>query len=222
MSSKNHLKNLIVNYNRRLEKLREQQALYGMSVDPKILIEIEDIEAQIESLQAELKRGESQPEPTLQIGPATPDESEELRPPKGESSMEPTMIATAVVAILSSYLAKAGEAAAEKAGVAAWHKATEIYQTIKARFVQEEDNYPAQTLKQFEERPASRKSALKEVLEELLNQDVEFAQSLTQLLKEVDKSGGKTVFNVNVFGGQVGEVINIDKLEGGLTINKKD
>jgi hypothetical protein len=42
---------LIYLHNRRLQKLREQVALYGISVDPRILMEIEDIEKQIAQLQ---------------------------------------------------------------------------------------------------------------------------------------------------------------------------
>jgi hypothetical protein len=38
-----HIKKLITNKNRRLQKLQEMEALYGLSVDPQILIEIEDI-----------------------------------------------------------------------------------------------------------------------------------------------------------------------------------
>lgn len=55
MSSKDDLKNLIIKHNRRLFKLKEQIAVSGMSVDPKILIEAEDIEAEIQDLQAELE-----------------------------------------------------------------------------------------------------------------------------------------------------------------------
>jgi SOS regulatory protein LexA len=54
MSHKDHLKNLIVNHNRRLQKLKELQALQGYSVDPAILLEIEDIEAKIVELKREL------------------------------------------------------------------------------------------------------------------------------------------------------------------------
>jgi hypothetical protein len=55
MSRKDDIKKLILNHNRRLQILREQKAIEGRSVDPKILIEIEDIVAEIDSLQAELK-----------------------------------------------------------------------------------------------------------------------------------------------------------------------
>lgn len=55
MTLKDDVKKLIAIYSRRLQKLKEQQALFGISVDPRILIEIEDIEAKIEDLQSELK-----------------------------------------------------------------------------------------------------------------------------------------------------------------------
>jgi hypothetical protein len=55
MPTKDDLKKLIFNHNRRLQKLKEQQALEGPGVDPKILIQIEDIEAEIKNLQAALE-----------------------------------------------------------------------------------------------------------------------------------------------------------------------
>lgn len=54
MSREDDLKELIVQHKRRLQKLREQQAREGISADPKIFIEIEDIEVTIAALQAEL------------------------------------------------------------------------------------------------------------------------------------------------------------------------
>ncbi|MCB0180218.1 MAG: hypothetical protein KDI62_18450 [Anaerolineae bacterium] len=53
------MKKLIIIYKRRLQKLRETAALEGRSVDPEILIEIEDIEKKIEKLQEDLKTLES-------------------------------------------------------------------------------------------------------------------------------------------------------------------
>jgi len=55
MPKLDEIEKLITNYNRRLQKLKEQKALYGISVDPKIPLEIEDIEAEIAELQAELQ-----------------------------------------------------------------------------------------------------------------------------------------------------------------------
>jgi hypothetical protein len=54
MSSKDDVRRLIINYTRRLQKLKEQKAIEGISSDPKILIEIEDIETEIEILQKRL------------------------------------------------------------------------------------------------------------------------------------------------------------------------
>jgi len=56
MSAKNDLKKLIANHRRRLQKLKERQALEGLSVDPTVLIEIEDIEARLLELQRDLSR----------------------------------------------------------------------------------------------------------------------------------------------------------------------
>lgn len=62
MSRLNDLQRLIHNHNLRLQKLKEQQALYGISADPHLLVEIEDIETQIEQLQIELKTTEKEKE----------------------------------------------------------------------------------------------------------------------------------------------------------------
>ena len=49
------IERLIKQNQRRLVKLKEQKALSGMSVDPRVIIEIEDIEKEIEKLQADLE-----------------------------------------------------------------------------------------------------------------------------------------------------------------------
>lgn len=54
MSHENDIKELIKLHHRRLQELKKQQAMYGISADPRIPVEIEEIEAQIEKLQAEL------------------------------------------------------------------------------------------------------------------------------------------------------------------------
>ncbi|MCK6624216.1 MAG: 50S ribosome-binding GTPase [Anaerolineae bacterium] len=55
MSRQNHIKQLIINNTRRLQKLKEQQALYGNHVYAGLFLEIENIESEIEQLQIELK-----------------------------------------------------------------------------------------------------------------------------------------------------------------------
>ena len=55
MIRKSYIKKFLLTYNRRLQKLKEQEAFYGRSIEPGILLEIEDIETKIEALREELK-----------------------------------------------------------------------------------------------------------------------------------------------------------------------
>jgi hypothetical protein len=54
MSRQDEINKLICIHNRRLQILKEQKAVQGGSVDPKIIIEIEDIEAELGNLKAEI------------------------------------------------------------------------------------------------------------------------------------------------------------------------
>ena len=57
MSQQDELRRLIGIRKRRLQKLNERLAFEGSSTDPKIAMEIEDIEAEIEALQTQLAEG---------------------------------------------------------------------------------------------------------------------------------------------------------------------
>jgi hypothetical protein len=133
--------------------------------------------------------------------------------------MDISAISAAVVALLSPYLAKAGEEVAKQASTAAWKKLAEIHQMIKARFKKEKDDFPAKTLEQFEKNPEKRKGALQDVLVEILEKDPDLATSLLNLLKETEKADPG--FITQVFGGEVGEIFNISKVEGGIKIDKR-
>jgi hypothetical protein len=61
MPRRDDIQKLIMLYNRRLQKLREEEALKGINTPPETLIQIEDIEAKLAGLQAELERAPSQP-----------------------------------------------------------------------------------------------------------------------------------------------------------------
>jgi hypothetical protein len=54
LSTKEDLQNLLQNHQRRLQVLKEQQALMGIQTPPAILIEIQDIETKIDELQVSL------------------------------------------------------------------------------------------------------------------------------------------------------------------------
>ncbi len=59
MTRQNDIKNLIRSHSRRLQKLKEQQAAYGLETSPQILIEIEDIEVELKQLQSDLDNPDS-------------------------------------------------------------------------------------------------------------------------------------------------------------------
>ncbi len=67
MSRKTDLQQLIINHTRRLQKLKEQQALKGHDAEPALLIEVEDVEAQLERLQTELVSLANEPELMLTL-----------------------------------------------------------------------------------------------------------------------------------------------------------
>ena len=56
MSHENDHKKLIYKHHRRLQKLKEKEAILGLNTPPEILIEIEEIEAKIAELESELER----------------------------------------------------------------------------------------------------------------------------------------------------------------------
>jgi hypothetical protein len=59
MTRQDQVRELIDIYERRLQELKKKQAMEGLSGDPKISLEIEDIEAEIEKLKTELAKPES-------------------------------------------------------------------------------------------------------------------------------------------------------------------
>ncbi len=54
MSRKDEIQRLINHHSRRLQKLKEQQAIQGLNVHPQILMEIEDIQEEIQQLRIDL------------------------------------------------------------------------------------------------------------------------------------------------------------------------
>lgn len=59
MSRQTDIQKLITIYSRRLQKLREQEALYGLNTAPEIQLEIETIEDKLERLQTTLENCDS-------------------------------------------------------------------------------------------------------------------------------------------------------------------
>jgi hypothetical protein len=61
------IQNLMVNYSRQLQKLKEQEALLGLTTPPAILLQIEDVEAKLEALQKASQNVKGNSEPTFSI-----------------------------------------------------------------------------------------------------------------------------------------------------------
>lgn len=66
MTSRNNIAILIETYNRRLQKLKEKKASFGLDVPVHILTEIEDIEEEIHRLNGELKEVQNELKPAPQ------------------------------------------------------------------------------------------------------------------------------------------------------------
>jgi hypothetical protein len=99
--------------------------------------------------------------------------------------MEPvTALATAVISILSPYLAKGAEEFMKAAGKDAYDKAKKILTTLKARWAGDEE--ARDQLARFEEKPERYQPVLEDILQEKLAQDKELVGELTQLLNEMD------------------------------------
>jgi hypothetical protein len=154
--------------------------------------------------------------------PSAPRAERPSRAQPGRSSLplDHSATARAVVAILLHYMEDgvAGlDAGVEDAGS---QTAAEIHRLVRARFDEELDGFYAQTLRRFEKKPDRRKGALQEALAEILESDREFARSLNALLQEADEASADAVFNVAIYGAQVGEIINIGELDGHLIIQE--
>lgn len=135
--------------------------------------------------------------------------------------MDPSgSLAASVVAVLSPYLAKAGEEFAKVAGAAAANKFGALYQFLKTRFKKK----PAakEALVDLEANPENEdaKAALRRQLTKQMDADNTFIETLQKLLDEIDQDKESHTFLTQVYGGEVDQIINAHHIE---TINyKKD
>lgn len=99
--------------------------------------------------------------------------------------MDPFMLATQVIAILSPFIAKASEAVATKAGDALFEQGKRLYEAIHARFAQEapvDGGKASQALDNFVKDPDNA-SVVETKLLRLLQTDSNFASTLSQIIK---------------------------------------
>lgn len=134
--------------------------------------------------------------------------------------MNLVLIATSAVQLLAPYLVKVGEGTAQKAGEAIWEKTKTLYQTIRHKFSTDKDDYAQQTLQRLEEQPSAepRQRGLVDVLVEKAHTDPEFAQELNRLVQDTTQGKDVGQFLTQVYGGEVGKIININQASN-FTIN---
>ncbi len=70
MPQANDIKELITTHARRLQELKKKQAAYGLSADPSLALEIENVEAEIQKLRKQLGTDCTDQPPYLKRGPA--------------------------------------------------------------------------------------------------------------------------------------------------------
>ena len=139
--------------------------------------------------------------------------------------MDPLSLAV----IAAPFVAKGAEAFSKTAGDKLGAKAGELCQAVINKF--KGDTYAEQTLARAQEKPEAegRQSALKEVLAEKMEEDPDFAKKVQKLVEELQKGGGRTIFDqhgqtvhgpqTNIAGDVKGQVfsgtfsgpVNIDK-----------
>lgn len=102
-----------------------------------------------------------------------------------------------IAAAAAPYLAKGADAFSKTAGEKLGGKVVELCQTIENKF--KGNAYAEETLARAKEKPESdeRQAALKGVLAEKMEEDSDFAQNVSNLVKEVQKESGqaRTIFN---------------------------
>jgi hypothetical protein len=110
--------------------------------------------------------------------------------------MDCESLASAVLATLSTFMAKTGEDVATKVGSALYAKMEAVYQAVLSHFAG--DNYAEQTLARAESRPESQaaQATLLEILNEKVSEDQAFAVNLQRLLAEVKATGGSQALSL--------------------------
>lgn len=129
--------------------------------------------------------------------------------------------AALTVSLLSPFLVKAGEKFAEKVGENLADKTGQIYNFLKESF--EGDEYAGLTLLRLEESPEKedRKVALESVIKEKMEEQEDFAQKLSELIKEAKQADSKNVIASGNRSIAIGGDVNSTSINTGNIINPK-
>ena len=125
-------------------------------------------------------------------------------------------IAGSVVAVLSPYLAQAGGALAATAGEGVATLIKDLYRLVRRKFDEDRESDGRATLRDLEEEPADRpkQKALKRALAERVNADQAFANELASALEKITRGAPvNQQFLTQVYGGEVGKIVNIGQAD---------
>ncbi len=135
----------------------------------------------------------------------------------GKIDMPVGEIVASAVALLTPYLAKAGESAAQEAGKAGLGKLQELYKAICQKFNKDKDDHARQTLQDLEAEPTDEdcQAALRRILKKKAEADPSFAEALADLVNDTTQGEPVSKFVTQVFGhARVGKLVNIDEVGG--------
>jgi hypothetical protein len=130
--------------------------------------------------------------------------------------------ASAVVALLSTFIVKASDKFAEKVGEKLVDKTGQIYGLLKERFAG--DEYAGLTLLRLQEAPEneSRKTALENVIKEKMEEDSVFAERLAKLLDEAKQADTNNVIASGERSVAIGGDVYSTNINTGSITNLKD
>lgn len=134
-------------------------------------------------------------------------------------------IASITVSLLVPYLKtvaegiakKSGEEIGKAAGEAAWSKAKQLYNAVRAKFASKPD--AKEVLDKLEKSPNDKEcqTEVENQLTEIMSSDKAFAEEIIVFLEEADSAGADTIFNTNIHG-KVQKVVQIGVVKGDVNI----
>jgi 2-oxo-4-hydroxy-4-carboxy--5-ureidoimidazoline (OHCU) decarboxylase len=140
--------------------------------------------------------------------------------------MDLNAVAAAAVSLIAPYFAKAGSMFAKEAGKHLSTRIGELFKAIKDKF--QSDDYAMQTLDRVKAKPnlKSRKTVLREVLSEKMEEDARFANLINQLVREIktgsEDSQGDLITQHLDISGKAGNVFQVGKIQGDITSIRGD
>jgi hypothetical protein len=137
---------------------------------------------------------------------------------KAEVDMEPvTTLAATVIGILTPYVAKGTEEFVKVAGKEAYEKTKQLFSTLKKKWSGDEE--ASQALVRFEEKPNRYEQVLKNILQEKLETNNDFADEIS---RQVDAIGSQIYVIQKMKEAKRVTGADIEEMEGGQVKVEQD